>query len=313
MWLFAGETMSFPSASLSGNVVNQVFLFLLAICIFLLGLITFLMVYFVIRYRKERNPHPADVEGNFWLELGWTIAPILLVLVMFYYGMTGFEFLKRVPRGAMAVKVTARQWSWLFEYDKGVRNSTLRVPLGKPVKLLIRSEDVIHSFFVPAFRIKQDAVPGMPTQLWFQATEAGKFDIFCAQYCGLEHAHMHAKLIVLPEEEFDRWYQSRLEELTGKGPPSGAQLYEVKGCAGCHSIDGSPRVGPTFKGLIGKSETVVRNGVERKVVVDEAFVRNYIRNPNADVVKGFQPIMPHVNMTDAELEAIVKYLATFKG
>jgi cytochrome c oxidase subunit II len=313
MWLFAGETMSLSAASLSGNVVNQVFLFMLAICIFLLGLITFLMVYFVIRYRKERNPHPANVEGNFWLELGWTIAPIILVLVMFYYGMTGFEFLKKVPPGALAVKVTARQWSWLFEYDKGVRNSTLRVPVGKPVKLLIRSEDVIHSFFVPAFRIKQDAVPGMTTQLWFQATEAGTFDIFCAQYCGLEHAHMHSRLIALPEEEFGRWYQSRLQDLSGKGLPSGAQLYEVKGCAACHSIDGSPRVGPTFKGLIGKSEMVVRNGVERKVVVNEAFIRNYIRQPNVDVVKGFPPIMPHVDLTESELEAIVKYLATLKG
>lgn len=305
--------MNLSVASLSGNVVNQVFFFLLAICLFLLGLITFLMVYFVIRYRKERNPHPVNIEGNFWLELGWTIAPILLVLVMFYYGMTGFEFLKKVPPGAMVVKVAARQWSWLFEYDKGVRSSNLRVPLGKPVKLMIRSEDVIHSFFVPAFRIKQDAVPGMTTQLWFQATEAGKFDIFCAQYCGLGHAHMHSWLRVLPGEEFTRWYQSRLEKMTGKGPPSGVQLYEVKGCVGCHSIDGSPRVGPTFKGLMGKSETVVRQGVERKVVVDEAFIRNYIRHPNVDVVKGFPPIMPRVDLTDAELEAIVKYLATLKG
>jgi cytochrome c oxidase subunit 2 len=304
--------MNLSAASLSGNVVNQVFFFLLAICVFLLGLITFLMVYFVIRYRKQRNPHPANIEGNFWLELGWTVAPILLVLVMFYYGMTGFEFLKKAPPGAMVVKVGARQWSWLFEYDKGVRSSNLRVPLGKPVKLMIRSEDVIHSFFVPAFRIKQDAVPGMTTQLWFEATEAGKFDIFCAQYCGLGHAHMHAFLMALPGEEFNRWYQSRVEEMTGKGPPSGAQLYQVKGCVGCHSIDGSPRVGPTFKGLLGKSKTVARQGVERKVVVDGAFIRDYIRHPNVDVVKGFPPIMPRVDLTDAELEAIVKYLATLK-
>ena len=305
--------MSLGAGSLSGNAVNQVFFFILAICVFLLGLITFLMVYFVIRYRKGRNPHPADLAGNFWLELGWTVAPIILVLIMFYYGTIGFDFLKKVPPGAMAVKVTGRQWSWLFEYDRGVRNSSLRVPRGKPVKLLIRSEDVIHSFFVPSFRIKQDAVPGMTTQLWLQATEAGTYDIFCSEYCGLEHAHMRSRLIVLPEEEFARWYQSRLQELTGAGPPSGAQLYEVKGCVACHSLDGSPRVGPTFKGLIGKSETVVRNGVERKAVVDEDFVRNYIRNPNVDVVKGYPPIMPRVDLTDAELEAIVRYLATLKG
>ncbi len=303
--------MDFAATGLSGYIFNDVFFFLLAICVFLLALITFLMVYFVIRYRKARNPHPASTEGNFWLELGWTVAPILLVLVMFYYGMTGYDFLRKVPPGAMAVKVLGRQWSWLFQYEKGVQNSTLRVPLGKPVKLLLHSEDVIHSFFVPAFRIKQDVVPGMQTYLWFQATEPGTFDILCAQYCGMEHAHMRSKVIVLPEEEFTKWYQARLEEL--KGPPSGSQLYQEKGCVACHSIDGSPRVGPTFKGLMGRRETVVENGKEETVIVDEAFVRNYIVNPNVKAVKGYPPIMPHIAMTDAELDAIVKYLETLKG
>ncbi len=303
--------MDFAATGLSGNVVNDVFFFLLAICVFLLGLITFLMVYFVIRYRKARSPHPTNIEGNFWLELGWTIAPILLVLVMFYYGMTGFDFLKKVPQGAMAVKVIARQWSWLFQYDQGVQAATLRVPLGKPVKLLLQSEDVIHSFFIPAFRMKQDVVPGMQTFLWFQATQTGTFDVLCTQYCGMEHAHMRAKLIVLPEKEFTKWYQSRLEEISG--PPSGSQLYQAKGCAGCHSIDGTPRVGPTFKGLIGKKETVLRSGKEETVVVDETFVRNYILHPNVVVVKGYPPIMPPIVLTDAELTAITKYLETLKG
>ena len=303
--------MGFSATGLSGKVVNDVFFFILVICIFLLGLITSLMVYFVIRYRKARNPHPTNIEGSTWLEIGWTIAPILLVLVMFYYGTIGFEFLKKVPPGAMGVKVIARQWSWLFEYENGIKNTSLRVPLGKPVKLLLHSEDVIHGFYVPAFRIKQDVVPGMQTYLWFQATETGTFDVLCTQYCGLEHAHMRAKVIVLPEEDFTKWYQSGLGEL--KGPPSGFRLYQEKGCMACHSIDGSSRVGPTFKGLIGKKETVMKNGKEQTVVVDEAFVRNYIVNPNVDVVKGYSPIMPHIPMADAELDAIVKYLETLKG
>jgi cytochrome c oxidase subunit 2 len=303
--------MNFAATGLSGNVVNDVFFFLLAICVFLLAMITFLMVYFVIRYRKARNPHPTDTEGNFWLELGWTIAPILLVLLMFYYGVTGFDFLKKVPNGAMVIKVIARQWSWLFQYEKGVQNATLRVPLGKPVKLLLRSEDVIHSFFIPAFRIKQDVVPGMQTYLWFQATQTGTFGVLCTQYCGLEHAHMRAKVIVLPEEEFTKWYQSRLGEISG--PPSGSQLYQEKGCVACHSIDGSPRVGPSFRELIGKKETVISNGKEQTVVVDEAFARNFILHPNMVVVKGYLPIMPEVPLTEAELDALVKYLETLKG
>jgi cytochrome c oxidase subunit 2 len=150
-----------PPTGLSGTIVDNVFYFILAICVFLLALITFLMVYFIFRYRKEKNPHPKNIEGNVWLEVTWTIAPTLLVLAMFYYGLTGFEFLRKVPQGAMVVNVIARQWSWLFQYENGIQETELRVPVGKPVKLLITSKDVIHSFYVPALRIKQDAVPGM--------------------------------------------------------------------------------------------------------------------------------------------------------
>jgi cytochrome c oxidase subunit 2 len=312
MWLSGGEKMDISATGLSGKVVNDVFYFILAICVFLLGLITFLMIYFVIRYRKERNPHPTHIEGNVWLEITWTIAPTLLVLAMFYYGLTGFEFLKKVPQGAMVVKVIARQWSWLFEYANGMKDTKLRVPVGKPVKLLINSEDVIHSFYIPAFRIKQDAVPGIQTYLWFQATETGTFDILCAQYCGLEHAHMHTQLIVLPEEEFTEWYQSRKEEIPTKVASRGFQLYQEKGCAGCHSIDGSPRVGPSFKGLFGKTERVMAAGKEKTVVVDEAFIRNYIKDPNVVRVVGYPPIMPKISMTDEELTVLVDYIESLK-
>jgi cytochrome c oxidase subunit II len=302
----------FGATGLSGRVVDNVFLYILVICVFLLGLITFLMVYFVIRYRRQKHPIPADIEGSTWLEITWTVLPTLLVLSMFYYGLTGFDFLKKVPPGAMEVKVIARQWSWLFQYANGTQDTELRVPIGKPVKLTLTSLDVIHGFYAPAFRIKQDAVPGMETYLWFQATQTGTFDVMCSQYCGLEHSHMLTKIVVLPEEEFNTWYQGKQTEVTAKGPSPGFKLYQEKGCVGCHSTDGSPRVGPTFKGLIGKRETVVRDGKERIVAVDDAFVRNYISNPNVDVVKGYPPIMPHVPLTDAQLDAIIKWLETLK-
>ena len=305
--IFSGAT------GISGRVVDNVFLYILIICIFLLGLITFLMVYFVIRYRREKHPQPADIEGSTWLEVTWTVIPTLIVLTMFYYGLTGFEFLKKVPPGAMVVKVIARQWSWLFQYENGAKDQELRVPVGKPVKLLLTSQDVIHGFYAPAFRIKQDAVPGMTNTLWFQPTQAGTFDVMCSQYCGLEHSHMLTKIIVLPEEEFTKWYQGKREEVALKGPPLGPKLYQEKGCAACHSTDGSPRVGPTFKGLFGKTEKVMTAGKERTIVVDEAYIRHYILDPNVVHIEGYQPIMPKINMTNEELKALVDYIKSLKG
>ncbi len=187
------------------------------------------MVYFVIRYRREKHPQPADIEGSTWLEITWTVIPTLLVLTMFYYGLTGFEFLKKVPEGAMVVKVIARQWSWLFQYENGHQDTELRVPVGKPVKLLLTSQDVIHGFYAPAFRIKQDAVPGMTNYLWFQPTEAGTFDVMCSQYCGLEHSHMLTKIVVLPEEEFTKWYQEQERRKSRRRSPSGTATLPGKG------------------------------------------------------------------------------------
>lgn len=305
--IFSGST------GLSGRVVDNVFLYILFICVFLLGLITFLMVYFVIRYRREKHPKPADIEGSTWLEITWTVIPTLIVLTMFYYGLTGFEFLKKVPEGAMVVKVMARQWSWLFEYENGARDTELRVPLGKPVKLLLTSQDVIHGFYAPAFRIKQDAVPGMTNYLWFQPTQLGMFDVMCSQYCGLEHSHMLTKMVVLPQEEFKKWYQAKKQEVALKGPLIGSKLYQEKGCFACHSTDGTPRVGPSFKGLIGKTERVLTAGKERSVLVDEAYIRKYIIEPNIDVIEGFQPIMPKVSLTEDELNALVEFIKSLKG
>jgi len=305
--------MMFSRATgLSGTVVDNVFFYILTISVLLLGLITFLMVYFVIHYRRDKHPKPADIEGSTWLEITWTVIPTLLVLTMFYYGLTGFDFLRKVPEGAMVVKVIARQWSWLFQYENGAQDPQLWVPVEKPVKLLLTSQDVIHGFYAPAFRIKQDAVPGMTNYLWFQPTEVGTFDILCSQYCGLEHSHMMTKLVVLPQDDFTKWYQGKEQKEPLKVASLGPHLYQEKGCAGCHSIDGSPRVGPTFKGLLGKREKVKSAGKEETIVVDEAFIRKFILEPNVVHIEGFPPIMPKVDLTDEELTVLVDYIKSLK-
>ena len=298
-------------ASSSAKVVNDVIFYLVGICIFLLSLITFLMVYFVIRYRKQKNPHPSQIEGNLWLELTWTVAPTFLVLAMFYYGWTGFEFLKKTPQGAMEINVTARQWSWLFEYPNGVKDTELTVPVGNPVRLSLTSSDVIHGLYVPAFRIKQDAVPGMKTYLWFQAAETGIFDLLCSQYCGLQHAHMLSKVIVLSQKDFDQWYEKKQIEMVSltKGPSLGLELYKEKGCIACHSLDGTIRVGPSFKDLYGNNVKVLTGDKEHTVLADDAYIRKSIVDPNADIAAGFRPnLMPKLDLTPDQISALIEFI-----
>jgi cytochrome c oxidase subunit II len=299
--------------AVSDRVIGHVFLYVGAISVILLALITFLMIYFVIRYSRKRNPQASDIEGSRWLEITWTAVPTFLVLTMFYYGMTGFQFIRKPPEGAMKVKVTARMWSWGFEYENGIKTTELRLPVGKPVYLSLHSEDVIHSFYVPAFRVKQDAVPGFDNALWFEPTQTGTYDVLCAEYCGLRHSYMMTKVLVVSQEEFDRWHQQALNEVKARKPGlSGAQLIQEKGCRACHSIDGTPLVGPTFKGLFGHPVTVVAAGQERQVTADEAYIRRSVSDPGAEIVKGYPPIMPPQKLTEDEIKAMIEYLRELK-
>jgi cytochrome c oxidase subunit 2 len=299
-------------------VVDRVFIYIAAFAFLLLFAIVFLMVYFLVRYRRSRNPQPADISGNALLEVIWVVVPTLLVLSMFYYGLTGFRFLLRAPADSLHVKVISRQWSWQFIYDNGVQSTDLVAPQGKNVRVELRSEDVIHSFFVPALRIKQDAVPGMKTQAWFQASEAGTFDILCAEYCGQRHSAMLARLIVIPPDQFAKWYAGEPVQIAGLGPsttePKGEELLNQKGCLSCHSLDGSPLVGPSFKGLFGKTEQVISKGQRRTITADQNYIRTSILESHADVVVGYQDVMPLEKgaLSDQEVEEMAKYLELLK-
>jgi len=302
------------AASTIATKVDSAFLFILWICVFMLALITFLMVYFVIKYRRDKNPTPTNIEGNFLLEVAWTVIPTILVMAMFYYGWIGYQEMENVPEDAMAVKVTGQMWSWSFEYDNGKTSNELAVPLGKPVKLNLYSRDVLHSFYVPAFRVKKDVVPGVKNFLWFTADEEGTYDIFCTEYCGVRHSSMLAKVVVMAEEKFDAWLTGEGVSDHEKKEPAGRELMEVKGCLGCHSLDGSRIVGPSFKGIFGRTAQVVTDGKEREIVVDEDYLRRSILKPNADVVAGYPGIMPSQEglLTDSEFDAIIQYLKTLE-
>jgi cytochrome c oxidase subunit 2 len=183
------------------------------------------------------------------------------------------------------------------------------VPLNKPVRLVLTSADVIHSLYIPAFRIKEDCVPGIKTYLGFNANEVGKYDIFCTEYCGVGHSQMLSKVIVMPADEFGKWHEAaEAAGLVAKGQ----KVLRDKGCSGCHSIDGSRKAGPTLKGLYGARETVITDGRERIVTVDDVYIKNYVRKPNIDIVKGYQPIMPIIPITDEELNLLVEYIKTLK-
>ncbi len=301
--------MLIPKASDSAFKVDTTFTYILVIEIILLTLVTSAMVFFVVRYNRKRKEKPENIEGSMFLEIVWTVIPTLLVLGMFYIGWKSFDLIRQVPREVMTIGVTARQWSWLFSYENGKQSSTLNVPMGKPVKMLITSADVLHSFYIPAFRIKEDCVPKMETYMWFTAEEEGSYDIFCTEYCGLGHSGMLSKVIVMPEKEFAAWYGGATPVSEKRG---GQRLLEEKGCLGCHTIDGTKKIGPTFKGLYGSRVTVITNGAERVITADEEYIKRSITEPGADIVKGYPNMMPKLPMTKEEIEAIVEYLETLR-
>jgi cytochrome c oxidase subunit 2 len=289
--------------------VDSAFFFIVASAVVLLVLVMIFMIIFLIKYNKKRHPQSQSVKESAALEIVWTIIPTLLVLVMFYFGWVNFEYIRNPPKDAMQVDVTARQWSWLFHYANGKEDDVLRVPVNKPVKLIMTSEDVLHCLFIPAFRIKEDCVPGFKTHLWFNANETGPFEIFCSEYCGAGHSHMRSQVIVMAQTDFDKWYQTK-EEVGAAA--EGLKVLKANGCLGCHSLDGTKKLGPTFKGLFGRPEAVTTNGKARTITVDEAYIRHYIAEPNQDIISGYTPIMPKFSLTNEELKAIIAYLETLK-
>jgi cytochrome c oxidase subunit II len=311
----------FQQASTAAGKVDAVFLFIFSLAVVFLAFITILILYFVVKYHHSRHPKGEDIEGNTKLEIVWTAVPALLFLCMFYYGWTNYDYMRSVPRDAMVIEVTARQWAWSFTYPNGKRTTELVLALDKPVKVNLHSLDVIHGFFIPAFRIKEDVVPGKVNYTWFIPTRLGSFDLECTVICGINHANMLAKVRVVPVTDFQTWYFGDASAAVPGQTPTPATpavhaalaLLEQKSCLTCHSTDGSVKVGPTFKGIFGRKETVKdRRGAEREIIVDDSFVKKAIQDPGAEIVKGYPPVMPQVPLAVPELDRVMEYIKGLK-
>lgn len=297
-----------PQASTMAARVDALYFVLVAITLFFALLIATLIVSFAIRYRRRAPEETgARIVGSLVLEGLWIGVPLVLVLVIFAWGASLYFALWRPPRGALEIYVVGKQWMWKVQHPDGRREiNELHVPAGRTVKLILGSEDVIHSFYVPAFRVKADAVPGRWTTLWFQATRTGRFHLFCAEYCGTKHSRMIGTVVVMEPAAFQEWLAGGVA--AGSMAAAGQKLFTDLGCHTCHLPDGTGR-GPALAGLLGATVTLADG---RQVQVDEAYLREAIVNPGAKLLKGYPPIMPAYQglISEEGLQQLLAYITS---
>lgn len=311
----------FSNLSNIAQGVDTAFVVILSVIFFFLISLTTVLIIFIFKYNKKRHPVASQIEGNNKLEVIWTVIPLIIVMAMFYFGWVGFKPLsQKPPKDSFPIKVVSRMWNWRFEYENGKKTDTLYIPQGKPVVLDMVSMDVIHSFYIPAFRLKVDVNPGKKNITWFIGNSPGVYDIFCAEYCGLQHSGMYTAVRVMSQENFDKWYIDTTKAAKPAGAveiagAAGMEVYRSIGCAACHSVDGSKLTGPSFKGVFGHEVTVVTGGKERTLTVDEAYIRKSVLEPNADVVKGFNANLMQTykgQLSDQEINDLIDYIKTLK-
>lgn len=304
-----------PAGSTMSGEVDALFYFIFYTALAFFAIVAMAMIYFIIRYRRRGDKElTSGVAYNTKLEILWTVIPTILVFIVFIWGFKTYLRMHVAPKEAIEIKATGQKWFWTFDYPNGANNiNDLVVPVNKPVKLLLSSQDVIHSFFVPDFRVKMDVLPNRYTLAWFEAKDIGEYDIFCTEYCGKGHSEMLGKVIVMNQDDYDKWLEtSAIEIPEGVSlPDAGADLYKSKACITCHSIDGTPGVAPSFKGRFGKEEKLA-DGTE--ILIDENYIRESILQPQAKVVMGYQPVMPTYQgvLKDRQIDALIAYIKSLK-
>ena len=298
---------SLPEATTHAERVDQIFYGLLVLSGLTMLVVFTLIITLAIRYRRgsgaKRGPLPKIVSREF--EIGWTSATLFLFAFLFWWAASADLSSLAAPAGALEIHVVAKQWMWKTQQPNGAREiNALHVPVDKPVRLVMTSQDVIHSFFVPAFRVKQDVVPGREAEIWFQATKTGVFPLLCAEYCGTDHSMMRGRIIVMRQEDYADWLTKQPEgdDLAHVG----AQLFVARGCSGCHA-DASSVHAPKLAGLYGRS---VQLSDGRQVKADDAYIRDSILQPKRDITAGFEPIMPSYAglLDDGEIQSLTAYI-----
>ncbi len=292
------------ASSGAGNV-DALYIFLVALSAFMCLAIFTMILVFATMYRRRRGVEAEQIEGSSALEITWSIIPLGIFMIIFLWGAVIYFHERTPPRGASEVYVVAKQWMWKLQHQEGQREiNELHVPVGRDVKLIMTSQDVIHSFYVPAFRIKQDVLPGRYTTAWFRATKPGVYHLFCAQYCGTMHSGMIGQVVVMEPAQYQAWLSGG--GTTGSLATSGESLFQQLGCPTCHRSDTQGR-GPNLVGIFGKP-VQLEDG--RTVVADENYIRESILSPSAKVMSGFKPIMPVFQglVGEEQLNALVAYV-----
>lgn len=314
-WTDGGTLWLPPQSSTTAHVIDSAFYFILWSSTILTVGVAIAIVVLAWKYkRKSHAEHPQPVHESKLLEISWSVIPSILVMIVFFWGFRAYVDTSLAPADAYEIRVEGQKWFWTFEYPNGlVTQSEIVVPAGQPIKLVMSSRDVLHSFFVPAFRIKNDVIPNRYQYVWFNAPEEGVYEVVCTEYCGTGHSNMSARIRVVDRGAFYEFLASG----GGGGedlPPAewGEQLYTSRNCNTCHTVDGSNSTGPTWLGAWGQTRTFADGS---SAVMDENYLRESVMNPGAQIVQGFQPQMPSYEglLNDRDILAIAAYMRVVDG